>query len=291
MSRNRSSTIANVPAPIRPGRLRAGLALAVIAAMAAFAVRVQAEQVVTPIIERFLPAQPPTAAPPSTPMAAVPFAVGEELVFHAKFGILPAGTARMRVEGIDSVRGRAAYHVVFALDGGIPFFRVHDRYESWIDVHTLSSLRHRQHISEGRYKRNTTYEIFPDRAEFQKDSEPVQPSVSNPLDDGSFIYAVRVAGVRVGETLRDDRYFRPDRNPVVLTGLREDTVTVGAGTFATTVVRPTIKTGGIFSENGEAQVWFTNDERRLPVRLETRFSRFSLTLSLESVTGADVAIR
>ncbi|HMA24996.1 MAG TPA: DUF3108 domain-containing protein, partial [Gemmatimonadaceae bacterium] len=107
----------------------------------------------------------------------------------------------------------------------------------------------------------------------------------------SFIYAVRVAGVRVGETRRDDRYFRPDRNPVVLTGVREDTVTVGAGTFATTVVRPTIKTTGIFSENGEAQVWFTNDERRLPVQLKTKFARFSLTLTLQSVTNEEFAMK
>jgi hypothetical protein len=82
----------------------------------------------------------------------------------------------------------------------------------------------------------------------------------------------------------------PDRNPVVLTGLREDTVTVGAGTFPTIVIRPTIKTGGIFSENGEAQVWFTTDARRVPVLLKTKFSRFSLTLSLDSITYGDGAV-
>jgi hypothetical protein len=256
-----------------------------------FLTRAAATVAATLFIAGPLPAQPATTAPVASSIAPVPFTVGEELVFHATFGVLPAGTARMRVEGIDSVRGRAAYHVVFTIDGGIPFFRVHDRYESWIDLETLSSLRHTQHISEGRYKRNTSYEIFPERAEFQKDSEPVQASVANPLDDGSFIYAVRIAGVRVGETRRDDRYFRPDRNPVVLTGVREDTITVGAGTFTTTVVRPTIKTGGIFSENGEAQVWFTNDERRLPVQLKTRFAKFSLTLALQSITGGEFAMR
>jgi hypothetical protein len=229
--------------------------------------------------------------PASAAVAPVPFAVGEELVFHAKFGMLPAGTARMRVDGIDTVRGRAAYHVVFAIDGGIPLFRVHDRYESWIDVESLSSLRHRQEISEGRYKRSTTYEIYPERAEFIKNDEAPQASVSNPLDDGSFIYAVRVAGIRVGQTQTDNRYFRPDRNPVVLTGLREESVTVGAGTFMTTVVRPTIKSGGIFAENGEAQVWFTNDERRLPVQVKSKFAKFSLTLALQSVTFGDVAMR
>ena len=38
-----------------------------------------------------------------------------------------------------------------------------------------------------------------------------------PLDDGSFIYAVRPPASR-RETRPDNRYFRPDRNPVVLTG-------------------------------------------------------------------------
>ena len=265
-----------VPAAIRPSTLRAGLALVLFVAMVAFAARASAQ----------------TAAVDARPaIAAVPFSVGEELVFRATFGVLPAGTARMRVEGIDTIRGRPAYHVVFAIDGGIPFFRVHDRYESWIDRETLSSLRHRQEVSEGRYHRKTTYEIFPERAEFQKNDEAPEASVSNPLDDGSFAYAVRAAAIKVGETRRDDRYFRPDRNPVVLTGLREDTITVGAGTFSTIVVRPTIKTGGIFAESGEAQVWFTNDEHRLPVQLKTKFAKFSLTLALQSVTTGTLAMR
>lgn len=216
-------------------------------------------------------------------IAPVPFAVGEELVYRATFGGMPAGTARMRVDGIEIVRGRPAYHVVFSIDGGIPLFRVRDRYESWIDVETLASLRHRQQISEGRYKRNTTYEIYPERAEYQKQGDSVRASVSNPLDDGSFIYAVRAAGVRVGETRRDDRYFRPDRNPVVLTGVRQETVEVGAGTFATTVVRPSIRTSGIFSEDGQAQVWFTDDEQRYPVQVKAKFAKFSLTLTLQSI--------
>ena len=238
---------------------------------------------------RSLRAQPAVTAG-SAPLPSVPFAVGEELVFHATFGHLPAGTARMRVEGVDTVRGRAAYHVVFAIDGGVPLFRVHDRYESWIDMGTLSSLRHTQLISEGRYHRNTTYEFFPERSEYQRNDEEPQPSVADPLDDGSFIYAVRIAGVRVGETVRNQRYFVPDRNPVVLTGLREDTITVGAGTYATIVVRPTIKSGGIFAENGAAEVWFTNDDRRLPVLVKTRFAKFTLTLALESMTAGAVAL-
>lgn len=226
----------------------------------------------------------------STPprrQAPVPFAVGEELVFRVTVGKVPAGTARMRVQGIDTVRGRAAYHVVFTLDGGIPFFRVNDLYESWIDTETLSSLRYRQVISQGRYRRNTTYELFPERAEYQKNGETVRASVAHPLDEGSFIYAARVAALRSGDTLRTDRYFIPDRNPVVLAGRRQDTVKVGAGTYVTTVIHPSVGTQGMFAGRADAEVWFTNDARRLPVQVKTRFSRFSLVLTLESATFGD----
>jgi Protein of unknown function (DUF3108) len=253
------------------------LALA-FAASAAFApARVSAQ---TPMLSAATPVAPLAAR------AAVPYSVGEELTYRATFGGIRAGTARMRVEGVESVRGRQAYHVVFTIDGGVPFYRVHDRYDSWIDVQTLASLRHQQQISEGRYKRTTTYEIYPERGTYEE-GDSVHPSVAHPLDDGSFIYAVRSAGIRVGETRSDDRYFRPDRNPVVLTGLRREAVRVDAGVFPTTVVRPSIKANGIFSDRGEAQVWFSDDARRYPVLLKSKFSKFSLTLTLQSVVPGE----
>jgi len=232
----------------------------------------------------------PVALAPAVTLAPVPFVVGEELTYKATFGGIPAGKARMRVEGIELVRGRPAYHVVFTIDGGVPFFRVHDRYESWIDVQTLASLRYRQQIAEGRYKRTTTYEIYPERAQYRRDDDSLAASVAQPLDDGSFLYAVRVAGVAVGETRRDDRYFKPDRNPVVLTGVRRDTVTVAAGTFATTVVRPSVRARGIFAEDGQAEVWFSDDAARYPVQVKTRFAKFSVVLTLQGIErGADAS--
>ena len=245
----------------------------------------------TVLIASVLP-QPATSQTHTETVAAVtaapvPFRVGEELVYRATFGKLRAGTARMRVEGIEVIRGRPAYHVVFSIDGGIPLFRVRDRYESWIDVETLSSVRHHQEISEGRYRRSTTYEIFPELASYRKNGDSLVASVSNPLDDGSFIYAVRAAAIQVGETRREDRYFRPDRNPVVLTGLRREDVSVPAGKYTAVVVAPSIRTKGMFAEGGEAQVWFSDDERRVPVQVKSRFAGMTITLALQSATLGD----
>jgi hypothetical protein len=215
--------------------------------------------------------------------AKLPFAVGEQLVFRGTFGKIPAGTARMSVLAIDTVRGRAAYHLVFSVDGGIPLFRIHDRYDSWMDVETLSSLRYVQRISEGRYHRETTYEFYPDSAAYTKNGGPLQPTVANPLDEGSFIFAARIADVRVGDTVTASRYFIPERNPVQFIGERIDTVRVGAGTFVAIVVRPRIKANGIFSESGDARVWFSRGDHRLPVKVTSAFAHFSLTLTLQRV--------
>lgn len=223
--------------------------------------------------------------------AVAPFTVGEELTFKAHFGFVPAGSARMRVESIDTVRGRAAYRITFAIDGGIPGYRIRDRYESWMDVETLSSLRHQQSISEGPYRRTTTYEIYPELGKFQKNSDSLQASVAHPLDDGSFVYAVRAMAIEVGDTLRVNRYFRPDRNPVVLMGARRESVSVPTGTYSAIVIRPRIKANGIFGENGDAEIWFSDDERRIPVRIKSRFAKFSLNLSLESYVPGRVAAR
>ena len=231
----------------------------------------------------------PIGAVSAQPSKAASFTVGEELTFKAQFGILSAGTARMRVESIDTVRGRPAYHITFAIDGGIPGYRIRDRYESWMDIETLSSLRHVQNISEGRYKRNTTYEIYPELGKYQRNDDTLQTSVENPLDDGSFVYAVRAMTIGVGDTLRIDRYFRPDRNPVVLIGSRREEVSVGPGTFASIVIKPKIRANGIFGENGDAEIWFSDDSRRLPLRIKSRFAKFSLTLTLESYDPGYVA--
>jgi hypothetical protein len=193
---------------------------------------------------------------------------------------LHAARCRARLRRLGGLCSRAGVRA------GAQALRVHDRYDSWIDIQTLASLRHRQQISEGRYKRTTTYEIYPERGTYEE-GDSVYASVPHPLDDGSFIYAVRSAGIRVGETRSDDRYFRPDRNPVVLTGLRREAVRVDAGVFPATVVRPSIKANGIFSDRGEAQVWFSDDARRYPVLLKSKFSRFSLTLSLQSVVPGE----
>lgn len=233
------------------------------------------------------PAAGAQAAAPAPAARAVPFVVGERLEYDVRFGSLRVGRGTMEVRERTEVRGRCAWHTVFSITGGIPLYRVNDRFESWFDVATLASLRFHQEVDEGSYERSRRFEIFPERAAYRQNGEETdQPSVAEPLDDGSFLYFVRTLPLAVGAAYELPRYFKPDGNPVRIRVLRRDTVTVPAGRFTALVLQPTFQTRGIFSQNGKAEVWISDDPRRLMVQLKSKLSFGSLNLYLRSVGTA-----
>jgi hypothetical protein len=232
-----------------------------------------------------------TAAAPSSIVVngvkrvRVPFGVGERLEYDVKFGALRVGNAHMEVVALDNLRGRPAWQTAFWVQGGNFLYRVNDVYESWMDAETLSSLRFVQELEEGGKDTERRFEIYPERSIFvQTSKKPAteEPSVSQPLDDGSFLYFVRTIPLVVGQTYDFNRYFRPDRNPVRIRVLRKERIRVPAGTFDAIVIQPVIKTKGIFSENGHAEIWLSDDDRHIMLQLKSKLSFGSLNLYLKS---------
>jgi hypothetical protein len=227
-----------------------------------------------------------TTNPSTAAVLAVPFATGEHLEYDVKFGFLHVGSGSMEVAGIDSVRGRAAWHTVFQVRGGTLFYKVNDRLESWIDVTNLVSLRHWQELSEGRRERERKFEIIAERGVVVEEGKSEVPTVAAPLDDGAFLYFVRTIPLEVGKTYEFDRYFRPDRNPVTIRVLRREHIEVPAGEFDAIVVQPIIKTKGIFSEGGHAEVWLSDDSNRIMLQMKSKLPFGSLNLYLKSYQRA-----
>ena len=227
------------------------------------------------------------AHPSASARRAVPFGTGERLDYDVKFGAIKVGNGRMEVVGTADVRGRETWHTRFTVKGGTPFYTVNDRYESWIDTRTLSSLRFVRDLEEGGKDREHHFEIYPELGTFiEQKKADTSATVSDPLDDAAFLYFLRTVPLEVGKTYSFDRYFRPDRNPVTIKVVRKERVKVPAGTFETIVVQPIIKTKGLFSEKGKAEVWLTDDDRRLLVQLKSSLPVGSINLHLRSVNGA-----
>jgi len=235
----------------------------------------------------FLVVAPVRAQDGGGPVLRVPYGVGERLEYDVKFGKLKVGSGSMEVTDVQMVRGHETWHTVFSVKGGTFFYRVNDRNESWIDRRTGNSLRFVQDLNEGRRDVERKFEIYPERSAFvEGDQDSTQASVRNPLDDGSFLYFLRTIPLAIGETYTFERYFRPDRNPVTIKVLRREHIRVPAGEFDAVVVQPIIKSKGVFSENGHAEVWLSDDENRIMLQMKSGLSFGSLNLYLKSYRPA-----
>ena len=214
----------------------------------------------------------------------VPWESGETLTYDVRFGAIKVGTSRLRVVGQEPVRGRMTWRVRFTVSGGTFFYKVNDLYESWMDVVTLNSLRYNQDLEQGSRDRERTFEIFPERAVYRETTRGTadRPSVADPLDDGSFLYFIRTVPLEVGRTYSFSRYFRPDRNPVLIRVLRRERVKVPAGEFSAIVIQPIIKTSGIFAEGGQAEIWLSDDADRIMLQMKSRLSFGTLNLYLRA---------
>lgn len=219
------------------------------------------------------------------PSIPIPFAAGEKAEYQVKLGSISVGSGTLEVVGMERVNGFLTYRTRLHVRGGIPLARVDTRFESWIDAQGLFSRRFDQDQNELRFKRKRTYDFFPESRTFRRtdNGETGTIPTNRPLDDVSFIFYARTLPLRVGETYTIPRYFKEDGNPVVLRVLRKETVNVPAGTFSTIVVQPIIQTDGLFGEGGEAELYFTDDSRRLLVQLRSRVPVVgSLSLYLRS---------
>jgi hypothetical protein len=199
-----------------------------------------------------------------------PFAAGEQATYQVKLGFVTVGSGSLSVPAVETVHGEQAFHAVMTLRGGNALVRVNDRYESWIDTDGLFSRRFHQNLHEARFRRNRTYEFNPEARTFRRENGQTGTLPTNqPLDDLSFLYFARTLPLDPGATYTLPRYFKADGNPVVLQVLRRETIEVPAGRFRTIVVRPVIRTDGMFGEGGRAEVYFSDDAHRIPVLIRT----------------------
>ncbi len=62
--------------------------------------------------------------------------------------------------------------------------------------------------------------------------------------------------------------------------LRKERISLPTGTFNTIVVKPLMKSEGIFYRKGEIFIWLTDDIKHIPVKLQTKVAVGSITATL-----------
>ncbi len=213
------------------------------------------------------------AAPP------YPFAVGETLQFNALLGMLPIGSATMKVNPMGRERGREAF--VFAATGeGRPLgVRVGAALTSYVGTQGFNSLRFDRRVFQGSSVDEAQFQIVPDSSRYREVGVPRDwASPRDPLDELAFLYYLRTVPLKVGSTYQIPRYFKTGYNPVQVRVVSREVRQLPTGASV-----PVLQLE-ITSRSITMNVAMTDDAKRLPVEMQLPLPFGWVTLELASVS-------
>jgi hypothetical protein len=218
------------------------------------------------------------------------FGVGERLVFDVNYGFITAGEAVMTVPAYDSIADRKVYRIEFTVNSLPSFswiYKVEDRYLTFIDVDAIVPLKFEQHIREGTYRRDFIAE-FDQVNRVARTSEGQYPIPEYVHDIMSAFYYARTidfSGMDAGHGIMLSNFYRNKSHDLMVRFLGRQVLEVEAGTFNTIVVEPMVKEGGLFKSEGRIVIWLSDDERKIPVRVNTKVVIGSIDTELKSYSG------
>ncbi|MHB0970271.1 MAG: DUF3108 domain-containing protein [Thermoanaerobaculia bacterium] len=227
----------------------------------------------------------PGNAAPAAPAVAKAYIAGEVLTFDLAWLKVLGGRGTMSIAPVDGDPSRLRITSEVASNDGISrFYRVRDFVESIVARDNFSTLRYEKRLRERKRVKDVVTTVDPSRGIASRRGEEI--AVPTPVyDPVSIIYYIRRLDLTPGNSLAvkilsDRRVYDTE-----IEVLRRETVTVPAGTFRTIVVQPRLgkPEDGERNPEGQMQVWLSDDERRLPVRIRTQLRAGAITASLRSV--------
>ncbi len=236
------------------------------------------------------PALPPPAPFQYRKIQNNVFGVGERLAFSVNYGFINAGDAVMSIPRYDTVQGRRCYRVEFTVNSLQSFawiYKVEDHYLTFIDAEAIAPLKFEQHIREGTYRRDFVAEFDQARhvAKTTEGTYHIPDYVHDIMSAFYFVRTIDFSGFVPGETTTLYNFYKDTSYTLLVRFLGRQELEVDAGTFKTIVVEPLVKEGGLFKSEGRIVIWLSDDERKIPVRVNTKVVIGSIDVELTSYSG------
>lgn len=212
------------------------------------------------------------------------FLQGETLDYTVQWMKVTGGTARMTIGPVDEDKTRYRITSVARSGGSLGrIFRIRDEIETVVDRRDFSTLRIKKKLDERGDKLNETTTIedgVATRKRYQTRKLPVPRPVTDPI---SVIYHVRTLDLTPGKAYDFNLYADLKLYKVHVRVLRREVVQTPAGTFNCVLVEPDMATAGGVRKEETLHIWYSDDERHLPVRIRTEVKFGSVTATLRSV--------
>lgn len=203
------------------------------------------------------------------------FGVGEKLTFSVNYGFITAGIAEWSIPKTKKISGREVYQIDFKVNTISTFdalYKVRDRYSTYIDVEGLFPWRFEQHIREGSYSRDFSA-FFDQRRGKVKTSDgtyQIPPYVHDIVSAFFYARVLPLDTLEIGETIHFDNFYKDKTYPLDVVYMGKETITVEAGTFDCILIEPLVQEGGLFKHEGGIVIWMTDDQLRIPVKVQTQ---------------------
>jgi len=209
------------------------------------------------------------------------FSAGEKLtykVYYAVAGVyIAAGEATFNTT-LERFNAKDVYHVV-AEGKTYPFYdkfyRVRDKYETYIDTGTLQPYKFIRDVNEGGYK---TYENIT----FVKSAGKVPPCVQDVLSAIFYARNINFDHYKKNDTIPFYMFLDRKVYPLYIRYLGKEVIRTKYAKFRAIKFRPLLIKGTIFEGGEKMTVWVSDDPNHIALRVESPISVGKVSVDMSS---------
>ncbi len=161
--------------------------------------------------------------------------------------------------------------------------KIRDRMESYIDMEKQYSLKCVKDFKEGFYKKKETTRFDQEKHEAYVNEKTIEilPEVKDPF---ACLYYIRAQKLVVGQTLSLNAYDNRKNHRLRVIVLKKETIKIGKNTYKTILIEPVLEglslEGVLEVEGRKIKVWLTDDERKIPVKVQMKITFGSIVVEL-----------
>ncbi len=224
------------------------------------------------------------------------FTNGEWFKFRIHYGMFNASYATLAVEDT-RLNGKKVYHLKGkGKSTGLMhlFFEVNDRYESYIDKETGAPYRFIRDIDEGGHTKDIQID-FDHNSKIatinnKKHKEITQMSIKPGTQDMiSAFYHLRntvdVNKLKVNDEFIVPMFFDNENYDFKMKFLEREVVRTKFGKINALKFRPYVQSGRVFEEEESLTVWISDDDNKVPLKIQAKLAVGSLTADLDAFKG------
>jgi Protein of unknown function (DUF3108) len=216
------------------------------------------------------------------------FQAGESITFKVYYTLagvyIAAGEATFTVAS-EELGGKPVYHVTGSgknysfLDN---FFKVRDKYESYIDTATLQPLKFIRNVSEGSYRKyeNVSFNKTAHTAITNSGVFKTPDCIQDVLSTMYYARNIDFDKMKPGDKIPFSMFLDNQVYDLYIRYVGKETIKTKYGKFRAIKIKPLLIKGTIFEGGEKMTVWISDDANHIPVRVESPISVGSVKVDM-----------